>query len=145
MNASTNNKTGALRDFWVERLLTFLRDQVCQKKFQGFPHKDLQEGVQACGVMGTGWGSWVATRLSSYGEVQPVLSKHPASSLLLSDPCLRQRPPSHQLSSGGGQGGPLRGAGGGELPHHDADMQRQLSQREAWRPCFKRLQVGQQF
>jgi len=53
---------GALRDFWVERLLTFLRDQ---------------EGVQACGVMGTGWGSWVATRLSSYGEILACVNVHP--------------------------------------------------------------------
>ena len=26
--------------------------------------------MKAYGVMGTGWGSWVATRLSSYGEVE---------------------------------------------------------------------------
>merc|ERR1711936_141814 len=53
---------GALRDFWVERLLPFLRDQ---------------EGVQAYGVMGTGWGSWVATRLSSYGEILACVNVHP--------------------------------------------------------------------
>jgi len=53
---------GALRDFWVERLLSFLRDQ---------------EGVQAYGVMGTGWGSWVATRLSSYGEILACVNVHP--------------------------------------------------------------------
>ena len=38
----------------MERLLPYLRDD---------------QGVQAIGVVGTGWGAWVATRLSSYGEV----------------------------------------------------------------------------
>ena len=62
--------------------------------------------MQAYGVMGTGWGSWVATRLSSYGE---VLNKSIAFILgfILADPCLCQRPPLDQLSSGGSQGGPL--------------------------------------
>lgn len=56
---------GKLRDFWVEKLLPYVRDEC---------------GAKACGAVGTGWGSWVATRLSSYGEVlacvnvQPLLS-----------------------------------------------------------------------
>ena len=57
-----------LRDFWVERLLPHLRDEL---------------GVQAIGVVGTGWGAWVATRLSSYGEVIFIPhspSWHPTSS-----------------------------------------------------------------
>ena len=131
--------------------------------------------------MGTGWGSWVATRLSSYGEVE--FDKNNINASIpspLADPCLCQRAPLDQLGCGGGQGGPLRSAGGGEpahhqpgheimitnspslsnlsdifvsfsvtlwlstageLPHDDADVQRQLSQREAWGPRFQRLQV----
>merc|ERR1712226_450210 len=62
---STVTNWGKLRDFWVEKLLPYLRDEC---------------GAKACGAVGTGWGSWVATRLSSYGEVlacvnvQPLLS-----------------------------------------------------------------------
>jgi len=62
---ATVSDWGKLREFWVDSLLPFLRDQA---------------GVQAIGVVGTGWGSWVATRLSSYGEVlacanvQPLIS-----------------------------------------------------------------------
>lgn len=51
-----------LRDFWVERLLPYLRDD---------------QGVQAIGVVGTGWGAWVATRLSSYGEVLACVNVQP--------------------------------------------------------------------
>jgi len=58
----TVTEWGSIRDFWVERLLPFLRDQ---------------EGVKAYGVMGTGWGSWVATRLSSYGEILACVNVHP--------------------------------------------------------------------
>ena len=36
-----------LRDFWVEKLWPYMRDEL---------------RVQALGVVGTGWGSWVATR-----------------------------------------------------------------------------------
>jgi len=54
-----------LRDYWVEQLLPWLRDEV---------------GVKAIGVVGTGWGSYLTTRLSGYGEVlvgvnvQPMIS-----------------------------------------------------------------------
>jgi len=54
-----------IRDFWVERLLPYLRDDL---------------GVKAIGILGTGWGSYVATRLSSYEEIlacvniQPLIS-----------------------------------------------------------------------
>ena len=72
-----------LHDFWVEKLWPYMRDEL---------------KVQAMGVVGTGWGSWVATRytgichyccphflilvlrLSSYEEVlacvniQPLIS-----------------------------------------------------------------------
>merc|ERR1712179_389524 len=54
MGYSTVTNWGKLRDFWVEKLLPYLRDEC---------------GAKACGAVGTGWGSWVATRLSSYGEV----------------------------------------------------------------------------
>jgi len=53
-----------IRDFWVEKLLPYLSGQ----------------GIKAMGVIGTGWGSYVATRLSSYGEIlacvniQPLIS-----------------------------------------------------------------------
>eukprot|EP00090_Calanus_glacialis_P037994 TRINITY_DN6610_c0_g1_i4.p1 TRINITY_DN6610_c0_g1~~TRINITY_DN6610_c0_g1_i4.p1 ORF type:complete len:995 (-),score=266.92 TRINITY_DN6610_c0_g1_i4:2318-5302(-) len=53
------------RDFWVERLLPYLRDDL---------------GIKAIGVLGTGWGSYVATRMSSYEEIlacvniQPLIS-----------------------------------------------------------------------
>ena len=42
-----------IRDFWVEKLWPHLRDSV---------------GVKAMGVVGTGWGAYIATRLSSYEE-----------------------------------------------------------------------------
>merc|ERR1719495_2533188 len=54
-----------MRDFWVESLLPHLRDNL---------------GVKAFGALGTGWGSYVATRLSSYEEIlacvniQPLIS-----------------------------------------------------------------------
>merc|ERR1719495_2107394 len=54
-----------IKDFWVERLLPYLRSEL---------------GVKAIGVLGTGWGSYLATRLSSYEEVlagvniQPLIS-----------------------------------------------------------------------
>jgi len=54
-----------IRDFWVERLLPYLRDDL---------------GIKAIGVLGTGWGSYVATRMSSYEEIlacvniQPLIS-----------------------------------------------------------------------
>lgn len=53
------------RDFWVERLLPYLRDDL---------------GIKAIGVLGTGWGSYIATRMSSYEEIlacvniQPLIS-----------------------------------------------------------------------
>merc|ERR1719369_718295 len=53
---------GKLREFWVDNLLPYARDQA---------------GVQAIGVVGTGWGSWVATRLSSYGEVLACVNVQP--------------------------------------------------------------------
>ena len=114
---------GSIRDFWVERLLPFLRDQVSGSNPLFFYHKHsmyhFKEGVKAYGVMGTGWGSWVATRLSSYGEVESDKNNINASiSFSLADPCLCQRAPLDQLGCGGGQGGPLRSAGGGELAHH---------------------------
>jgi len=52
---------GKLREFWVDHLLPYLREQ----------------GVEAIGVLGTGWGSWVATRLSSYGEVLACVNVQP--------------------------------------------------------------------
>ena len=36
-----------LHDFWVEKLWPYMRDEL---------------KVQALGTVGTGWGSWVATR-----------------------------------------------------------------------------------
>ena len=36
-----------LHDFWVEKLWPYMRDEL---------------KVQALGAVGTGWGSWVATR-----------------------------------------------------------------------------------
>jgi len=54
-----------IRDFWVERLLPYLRDDL---------------GIKAMSVLGTGWGSYVATRMSSYEEIlacvniQPLIS-----------------------------------------------------------------------
>jgi len=54
-----------IRDFWVEKLWPHLRD-VLQ--------------VKAMGVVGTGWGSYIATKLSSYEEflacvnIQPLIS-----------------------------------------------------------------------
>lgn len=54
-----------IRDFWVERLLPYLRDDL---------------GIKAMSVIGTGWGSYVATRMSSYEEIlacvniQPLIS-----------------------------------------------------------------------
>merc|ERR1712024_206360 len=37
--------------------------------------------VQALGAVGTGWGSWVATRLSSYEEVQACVNIQPLISV----------------------------------------------------------------
>jgi len=54
-----------MKDFWVEKLLPYLRDDL---------------GIKAIGVVGTGWGSYIATRLSSYEEIlacvniQPLIS-----------------------------------------------------------------------
>jgi len=53
---------GKIREFWVEKLLPYLRDEM---------------GIKAIGVVGTGWGSWVATRLSSYGEVLACVNVQP--------------------------------------------------------------------
>jgi len=51
-----------IRDFWVERLLPYLRSEL---------------GVKAIGVLGTGWGSYLATRLSSYEEVLAAVNIQP--------------------------------------------------------------------
>jgi len=59
---STVTNWGKLRDFWIEKLLPYLRDEC---------------GAMAYGAVGTGWGSWVATRLSSYGEVLACVNVQP--------------------------------------------------------------------
>ena len=51
-----------IRDFWVEKLWPHLRDTV---------------GVKAMGVVGTGWGAYIATRLSSYEEFLACVSLEP--------------------------------------------------------------------
>jgi len=51
-----------IRDFWVERLLPYLRDDL---------------SIKAIGALGTGWGSYVATRLSSYGEILACVNLQP--------------------------------------------------------------------
>merc|ERR1712176_1408611 len=51
-----------LHDFWVEKLWPYMRDEL---------------KVRALGAVGTGWGSWVATRLSSYGEVLACVNVQP--------------------------------------------------------------------
>eukprot|EP00092_Neocalanus_flemingeri_P026177 GFUD01028374.1.p1 GENE.GFUD01028374.1~~GFUD01028374.1.p1 ORF type:complete len:1019 (+),score=296.62 GFUD01028374.1:74-3058(+) len=62
---SSITEWNTIRDFWVEKLLPYLRDDLA---------------IKAIGVVGTGWGSYVATRLSSYGEIlacvniQPLIS-----------------------------------------------------------------------
>jgi len=62
---STITDWNTIRDFWVEKLLPYLKDTL---------------GIKAISAIGTGWGSYVATRLSSYGEIlacvniQPLIS-----------------------------------------------------------------------
>jgi len=53
---------GKIREFWVEKLLPYCREEL---------------GIKAIGAVGTGWGSWVATRLSSYGEVLACVNVQP--------------------------------------------------------------------
>jgi len=55
-----------LHDYWVEKLWPYMRDEL---------------KVQALGAVGTGWGSWVATRLSSYEEVQACVNIQPLISV----------------------------------------------------------------
>jgi len=63
LSSITNWNT--LRDFWVESLLPYLKENL---------------DIKAIGIIGTGWGSYVATRLSSYEEIlacvniQPLIS-----------------------------------------------------------------------
>jgi len=62
---STITDWNTIRDFWVEKLLPYLKETL---------------GIKAISAIGTGWGSYVATRLSSYGEIlacvniQPLIS-----------------------------------------------------------------------
>jgi len=62
---SSITEWNTIRDFWVEKLLPYLRNDL---------------GIKAMGAVGTGWGSYVATRLSSYEEIlacvniQPLIS-----------------------------------------------------------------------
>jgi len=63
LNSVTN--WSDLRDFWVDRLLPWLNEM----------------SVKAVGVVGTGWGSYVATRLCSYGEVLCGVNIHPSISV----------------------------------------------------------------
>ena len=51
-----------IKDFWVEKLWPHLRDTV---------------GVKAMGVVGTGWGAYIATRLSSYEEFLACVNLEP--------------------------------------------------------------------
>jgi len=55
-------KWDTMRDFWVEKLVPWLSEEV---------------KVKSIGVIGTGWGSYLATRLSSYGEVTAGVNIHP--------------------------------------------------------------------
>ena len=51
-----------IKDFWVEKLWPHLRDNL---------------GVKAMGVVGTGWGAYIATRLSSYEEFLACVNLEP--------------------------------------------------------------------
>jgi len=55
----------ACRDIWVESLYPWIRDQIKPK---------------SVGVVGTGWGAYFASRLSSYGEVNAGVLINPSVS-----------------------------------------------------------------
>jgi len=55
------------RDFWVENLYPYLNSA----------------GVKCIGVVGTGWGAYLALRLSSYGEINAGVLINPAVSVIV--------------------------------------------------------------
>jgi len=57
-----------LRDVWVEVLYPYIRDTICAKSI---------------GVIGVGWGAYLATRLSSYGEVNAAAIVNPSTSIVV--------------------------------------------------------------
>jgi len=57
-----------LRDIWVETLFPWIRDTL---------------GAKSIGVIGIGWGSYLATRLSSYGEVNAGCIVNPSTSIVV--------------------------------------------------------------
>jgi len=57
-----------LRDIWVETLFPYIRDTL---------------GAKSIGVVGVGWGAYLATRLSSYGEVNAAAVVNPSTSIVV--------------------------------------------------------------
>jgi len=64
----SNTDWSDIRTFWVDYMMPYLRDTLA---------------VKTIGVVGTGWGAYIATRIASYGEVSAGVIVNPSVSTVV--------------------------------------------------------------
>jgi len=63
-----NTDWAEIRTFWVESLVPYIRDTLA---------------VKSVGVVGTGWGAYIAARIASYGEISAGVMVNPSVSTVV--------------------------------------------------------------